>query len=84
MKRIASVLLVLVLALTLVPAARAAEVRPSSQKFTVNGREVSCAAFNIDGYNYLMLRGLAVPGAEAAASERTVADWAGKHLCARR
>ena len=59
MKRIASVLLVLVLALTLVPVAGAAGVRPSSQKFTLDGKDVSCAAFNIDGYNYVMLRGLA-------------------------
>ncbi len=31
-----------------------------------------------------VVKGLAVPGAEAAASERTVTDWAGKHLGARR
>ena len=59
MKRLVSILLVLVLALTLVPMAGAAEVRPSDQKFTMDGKAVNCAAFNIDGYNYVMLRGLA-------------------------
>lgn len=59
MKRLVSILLVLVLALTLVPMAGAAEVRPSDQKFTMDGKSVSCAAFNIDGYNFVMLRGLA-------------------------
>ena len=59
MKRLVSILLVLVLALTLVPMAGAAEVRPSDQKFTMDGKAVTCAAFNIDGYNYVMLRGLA-------------------------
>ena len=59
MKRLVSILLVLVLALTLVPMAGAAEVRPSGQKFTMDGKAVNIAAFNIDGYNYVMLRGLA-------------------------
>lgn len=59
MKKIVSVFLVLALALTLAPAALGADVRPSSQKFTLDGEEVECRAFTIDGYNYVMLRGLA-------------------------
>ena|GEM_PF-1695341 len=59
MKRILSALLVLALALALAPMARAAEVRPSTQHFTLDGKTVSCTAYNIDGYNYVMLRGLA-------------------------
>ena len=59
MKRLVSILLVLVLALPLVSAAGAVEVRPSDQKFTLDGTAADCDAFNIDGYNYVMLRGLA-------------------------
>ena len=59
MKRLVSILLVLVLALALATTAGAAEVRPSDQKFTLDGETVNCAAFNIDGNNYVMLRGLA-------------------------
>ena len=59
MKKVLSILLVLALAFSLVPAARGAEVRPGTQPFTLDGKAVSCAAYNIDGYNYVMLRGLA-------------------------
>ena len=63
MKRLISALLALTLALALAlplaPAARGAEVRPSHQSFAVDGKAVSIAAYNIDGYNYVMLRGLA-------------------------
>ena len=59
MKRLVSVLLVLALALTLAPAVLAAEVRPSAQKFALDGKPVQLTAYNIDGYNHVMLRSLA-------------------------
>ena len=59
MKRLVTVLLVLALAPTLVPGVLAAEVRPSAQKFAVDGKPVTLTAYNIDGYNYVTLRGLA-------------------------
>ena len=59
MKKLVSLLLALTLVLSLAPGALAADVRPSTQRFTVDGREVSCTAYAIDGYNYVMLRGLA-------------------------
>ena len=59
MKKLVSVLLVLTLALTLIPGVLAAEVRPSAQKFALDGKPVQLTAYNIDGYNYVMLRSLA-------------------------
>ena len=59
MKKLVSLLLALTLVLSLAPAALAADVRPSVQRFTVDGKPVSCTAYAIDGYNYVMLRGLA-------------------------
>ena len=59
MKRLVSVLLVLTLALTLIPGVLAAEVRPSAQRFALDGKPVTLTAYNIDGYNYVTLRGLA-------------------------
>ena len=38
---------------------RAAEVRLSSQRFSVDGKSVDLLAFNVDGSNYVMLRSLA-------------------------
>ena len=59
--RKAAALLAAVLLLTLLaPMAGAAEVRLSSQALKVNGREVLCSAYNIDGYNYFKLRDLAM------------------------
>ena len=59
MKRIISAALALVLALSLAPMAGAAQVRPSPQTFALDGKTVSLTAYNIDGYNYVMLRSLA-------------------------
>ena len=59
MKRLVSALLVLILALTLAPGVRAAAVVPSNQKFLLDGKAAAVTAYNIDGYNYVMLRGLA-------------------------
>ncbi len=57
----AAALLAVALLLTLfAPMAGAAEVRLSSQALKVNGREVLCSAYNIDGYNYFKLRDLAM------------------------
>ena len=59
MKKLISILLVIALALCLAPAALAAEVRVSTQKFELDGKGIELAAYNIDGYNYVQLRGLA-------------------------
>lgn len=60
MKKFVSLLLVLALALSLSGAVFAdAEVRPSTQKFLLDGKSVSITAYNIDGYNYVGLRSLA-------------------------
>lgn len=62
-RKSAVLVLVLVIALTLIIApvmrAQAAAVQPSGQRFTVDGEGVSIGAYNIDGYNYVQLRGLA-------------------------
>ena len=59
MKRILALVLVVVLALSLASAARAAQVQPTKQNITIDGEEVYCPAYNIDGYNYVKLRTLA-------------------------
>ena len=61
MKRILAAMLSLVLLLSLSAAALGAEakVQRSSQNLTVDGAAVACAAYNIDGYNYVKLRALA-------------------------
>ena len=59
MKKILALLLALVLTLSLATAAFAAEVQPTKQNITIDGKEVYCPAYNIDGYNYVKLRTLA-------------------------
>ena len=59
MKRLFALLLSLVLMLSLATAALGADVVRSSQNITVDGNGVECAAYNIDGYNYVRLRTLA-------------------------
>ncbi len=61
MKRFFAVVLAFTMLLLLAPAALSADskVQPSAQKLTLNGAEVKCAAYNIDGYNYVKLRALA-------------------------
>ena len=61
MGRKAAALLAAVLLLSLfAPPAGAAEVRLSTQALKVNGVEVRCCAYNIDGSNYFRLRDLAL------------------------
>lgn len=61
MGRKAAALLAAVLLLSLfAPPAGAAEVRLSTQALKVNGAEVRCCAYNIDGSNYFRLRDLAL------------------------
>ena len=60
MKRhIISLLLVLALVLSLGGSASAATVQISPQKLSVNGTEVACEKYNIDGNNYFKLRDVA-------------------------
>ena len=63
MKRIFAVILALTLMLSLATAAVGTEpthkVKRSTQTLTIDGAEVDCAAYNIDGYNYVKLRMLA-------------------------
>ena len=57
MKRTLSILLVLLLALSLLPAgAMAADVVLSPQNLRVNGKRIACEKYNIDGANYFKLR----------------------------
>ena len=60
-KRILSIALALVLALTVAAGAAAADyvVQRSPQTLKFNGSVVSCEKYNIDGYNYFKLRDLA-------------------------
>ena len=60
-KRLLLCALAAALLLSLIPgagAAGAAEVCLSSQTLKVNGRQVRCTAYNIDGSNYFRLRDL--------------------------
>ena len=60
MKKLLSMLLVVVLLLALCPSVLAAhEVMRTAQKLTVNGSYISCDIYNIDGSNYFKLRDLA-------------------------
>ncbi len=59
MKRILSLILVLALAISCAAMCFAANVCRSTQKLSVDGSEVSCVPYNIDGYNYFRLRDLA-------------------------
>ncbi len=62
MKRIASILLIVLLAAALLPAgalAADAKVVLSNQKLRVDGKLIECEKYNIDGYNYFKLRDLA-------------------------
>lgn len=59
MKRLAILLLALVLFLSLPVPTRAASVVRSTQRLVVNGEEVDCEKYNIDGNNYFKLRDLA-------------------------
>ena len=59
-KRILSAAMGLCLAVTMFPATASAEsVCMSPQSLTVDGEYVSCQKYNIDGYNYFMLRDIA-------------------------
>jgi hypothetical protein len=61
MKRTLSILLVLLLALSLLPAgAMAADVVLSPQNLRVNGKRIACEKYNIDGANYFKLRDIAM------------------------
>ena len=51
--------LALALLLCLAVPALAADVRLSQQKLAVNGKEINCEKYNIDGSNYFKLRDLA-------------------------
>ncbi len=58
-KRTAALLAAALMLTLFAPMAGAADVRLSSQTLLVDGREVRCDAYNIDGYNYFRLRDLA-------------------------
>ena len=59
-KKAAAILAAALLLTLFAPAAGAADLRLSSQTLRVNGRAVSCGAYNIDGSNYFRLRDLAL------------------------
>ena len=59
MKRLFALVLVVALCLSLAATALAAQVQPTKQNITIDGEEVYCPAYNIDGYNYVKLRTLA-------------------------
>ena len=72
-RRTLSLILVIVLVLALaIPASAAdgAKVQPTAQAITLDGKNVTVEAYNIDGYNYLKLRDVAqlLTGTEAAFS----------------
>lgn len=82
MKRIMSILLVLLLALALLPAAAFAEgptVVLSGQNLRVNGKPIECEKYNIDGSNYFKLRDLAYV-LNGTGSQFSVA-WDGANKC---
>ena len=56
LNRAFSSILALILLLGLAVPALAAEVRLSTQKLTVDGKEIDCEKYNIDGNNYFKLR----------------------------
>ena len=59
LNKMLSALLVLVLLLSLAVPALAADVQRSGQKLSVDGVEIDCEKYNIDGSNYFKLRDLA-------------------------
>ncbi len=59
MKKAITILLALVMVLSLGISASAATVQVSPQKLSVNGTEVACEKYNIDGNNYFKLRDIA-------------------------
>ena len=59
LNKMLGVLLIPVLLLSLAVPALAADVRRSEQKLTVDGLEIDCEKYNIDGSNYFKLRDLA-------------------------
>ena len=61
MKKALSILLVLLLAVSVLPAgAMAADVVLSPQNLRVDGRTITCEKYNIDGSNYFKLRDIAM------------------------
>lgn len=59
MKKLLPTLLALFLFCLALPCASAADVTPSPQKLSVDGTDVDCDKYNIDGSNYFKLRDLA-------------------------
>ena len=59
MKKLLPTLLALLLFCLALPCASAADVTPSPQKLSVDGTDVDCDKYNIDGSNYFKLRDLA-------------------------
>ncbi len=59
MKKLLPPLLALFLFCLALPCASAADVTPSPQKLSVDGTDVDCDKYNIDGSNYFKLRDLA-------------------------
>ncbi len=79
MKKILSILLVLVLVLALVPGASAARVMVSRQSLRVDGKVIDCQKYNIDDRNYFMLRDLAL--LLNGTGSRFSVEWDGERGC---
>lgn len=80
-RRTLSLLLVIVMLLALVipaSAADGAKVQPTVQAITLDGKDVTVEAYNIDGYNYLKLRDVAQLFANTEASFSVSYDEAKK------
>ena len=60
MKKTAAIMAAVLTLMLFAPMAGAADVRRSSQALEVNGQEVRCEAYNIDGSNYFKLRDVAM------------------------
>ena len=59
MKKLISLILILVLAVSLCASALAADIMVSPHTLTIDGKTVDCRAYAIDGHNYYRLRDLA-------------------------
>ena len=82
MKKVLSILLVLLLALSILPAAAFAEgpaVVLSPQNLRVNGVKINCEKYNIDNSNYFKLRDIALV-LSGTGSEFSV-NWDGEKKC---
>jgi hypothetical protein len=82
MKRALSILLVLFLALSVLPAgafAAEAKVVMSPQNLRADGKRIACEKYNIDGSNYFKLRDIAM--VLSGTGSRFSVNWDGENKC---